>query len=68
MKDTVINLLLLAVAAWFLYKGYQANKKAEPFSWNVFASPRFDDLIAASSLVLGAGIILLLVVRFFLER
>jgi len=68
MKNIIVHLLLLAAAAWFIYMGYQANKKAKPFSWDKFASPRFDDLIAASSLVLGAGIILLLALKFLLER
>jgi hypothetical protein len=68
MRDIVINLLLFAVALWFLYTGYQGNKKAKPLSWSDFTSGKgFDDLFLAGRLVTGAGIILILVLKLLLN-
>ena len=60
MQDIIVQLLLVILALWFRYTGYQENRKARPFSWHDLGpSKGFDDLFIAGRLVTGAGIIIL---------
>ena len=67
IKEVSIQILLLIVAVWFVYTGYQANKKAKPFSLKTYKFSRdIDASFAAGLLVIGAGIILLLALKLVL--
>ena len=66
MQSIIVQILLLIVAVWFIYTGYQANKKAPKLTWKgLSTSTDFDALFMAGRIVIGVGIILLLVLKFF---
>jgi hypothetical protein len=68
MNNMIIHVLLLAVAVWFLYSGYQANKKAPKISWEKLTrSTDMDSLFIAGRIVTGAGIIVLLALKLLLQ-
>jgi hypothetical protein len=67
IQNIIIQLLLLVVAVWFVYSGYEANKKAPKISWEELTkSTDMDSLFIAGRIVTGAVIILLLALKLFL--
>jgi hypothetical protein len=68
MQNIVVQVLWFIVAVWFLYSGYQANKKAPKSGWKqLTTSTDFDSLFMAGRIVTGAGIIVLLVLKLLLQ-
>lgn len=70
MYEIIVQILWLVVAIWLVVKGYQANKKAEPFTLrSIFDEKKmeqgFDAMFHARALVIGVVMIIALMLKFF---
>lgn len=66
MKDIIIYMIVLVLAIWLVYTGYEANKKAPKITWKQLSkAAEFDALFAAGRIVIGVILLILLAAKLF---